>query len=171
MTMWADNIKFVKDIIDGKYQKIDSAAAEVIFYWYWLLTFIILFLLFCRWMRMQRLCWRIPPARSQGSIFCQPWEFWNWCRLERLKCSWTQSLGYVYLYTQVLVENPNIHCIPCLFVLSVSTCEMWLNFIVFLFQDLHGKEKDLLLSESKEKIATREKALTRAKEVKTQLKI
>ena len=31
MTMWADNIKFVKDIIDGKYQKIDSAAAEVTF--------------------------------------------------------------------------------------------------------------------------------------------
>ena len=29
MTMWADNIKFVKDIIDGKYQKIESAAAEV----------------------------------------------------------------------------------------------------------------------------------------------
>ena len=29
MTMWADNIKFVKDIIDGKYQKIDAAAAEV----------------------------------------------------------------------------------------------------------------------------------------------
>ena len=28
MTMWADNIKFVKDIIDGKYQKIDSAANE-----------------------------------------------------------------------------------------------------------------------------------------------
>ena len=27
--MWADNIKFVKDIIDGKYQKIDSAATEV----------------------------------------------------------------------------------------------------------------------------------------------
>ena len=29
MTMWADNIKFVKDIIDGKYQKIDAAAHEV----------------------------------------------------------------------------------------------------------------------------------------------
>ena len=29
MTMWADNIKFVKDIIDSKYQKIDAAAAEV----------------------------------------------------------------------------------------------------------------------------------------------
>ena len=27
--MWADNVKFVKDIIDSKYQKIDSAAAEV----------------------------------------------------------------------------------------------------------------------------------------------
>ena len=29
MTMWADNIKFVKDIIDSKYQKIDAAATEV----------------------------------------------------------------------------------------------------------------------------------------------
>ena len=29
MTMWADNIKFVKDIIDSKYQKIDAASAEV----------------------------------------------------------------------------------------------------------------------------------------------
>ena len=29
MTMWADNIKFVKDIIDSKYQKIDQAASEV----------------------------------------------------------------------------------------------------------------------------------------------
>ena len=27
--MWADNVKFVKDIIDSKYQKIDSAVAEV----------------------------------------------------------------------------------------------------------------------------------------------
>ena len=31
MTMWADNIKFVKDILDGKYKKIDDAVAEVIF--------------------------------------------------------------------------------------------------------------------------------------------
>ena len=30
MTMWADNIKFVKDILDGKYKKIDDAVAEVI---------------------------------------------------------------------------------------------------------------------------------------------
>ena len=41
----------------------------------------------------------------------------------------------------------------------------------FNFQDLHGKEKDLLLNESKEKIATREKALARAKEIKAELKM
>jgi hypothetical protein len=29
MAMWADNVKFVKDIIESKYQKIDAAAAEV----------------------------------------------------------------------------------------------------------------------------------------------
>ena len=27
--MWADNVKFVKDILDSKYQKIDSAVHEV----------------------------------------------------------------------------------------------------------------------------------------------
>jgi len=27
--MWADNIKFVKDILDGKYKKIDDAVAEL----------------------------------------------------------------------------------------------------------------------------------------------
>ena len=27
--MWADNIKFVKEIIDSKYSKIDNAVAEV----------------------------------------------------------------------------------------------------------------------------------------------
>ena len=32
MTMWADNVKFVKDILDSKYQKIDSAVLEVSFY-------------------------------------------------------------------------------------------------------------------------------------------
>ena len=29
MAMWADNVKFVKDIIDSKYAKIDTAVAEV----------------------------------------------------------------------------------------------------------------------------------------------
>ena len=33
MTMWADNIKFVKDILDGKYKKIDDAVAEVFIYY------------------------------------------------------------------------------------------------------------------------------------------
>merc|ERR1719323_684550 len=27
--MWADNIKFVKDILDGKYKKIEDAVAEI----------------------------------------------------------------------------------------------------------------------------------------------
>ena len=27
--MWADNVKFVKDIIDSKYLKIDTALTEV----------------------------------------------------------------------------------------------------------------------------------------------
>ena len=29
MAMWADNVKFVKDIIDTKYNKIDAAIVEV----------------------------------------------------------------------------------------------------------------------------------------------
>ena len=29
MTMWADNVKFVKDIVDSKYAKIETAAADV----------------------------------------------------------------------------------------------------------------------------------------------
>ena len=40
-----------------------------------------------------------------------------------------------------------------------------------MLKDLHGKEKEMLVNESKEKIATRAKALDRAKEVKAQLKI
>ena len=29
MTHWADNIKFVKDVIDSKYKKIDDAMTDV----------------------------------------------------------------------------------------------------------------------------------------------
>ena len=42
---------------------------------------------------------------------------------------------------------------------------------LLLLQDLHGKEKEMLVNESKEKINTRTKALDRAKEVKAQLNI
>ena len=31
MTHWADNIKFVKDVIDSKYKKIDDAMTDVSF--------------------------------------------------------------------------------------------------------------------------------------------
>ena len=37
MAVWADNIKFVKDIIDSKFIKIDQAVAEVIVERVWLL--------------------------------------------------------------------------------------------------------------------------------------
>ena len=29
MTYWADNIKFIKDLIDSKYKKIDDAIVDV----------------------------------------------------------------------------------------------------------------------------------------------
>ena len=29
MTYWADNIKFIKDILDSKYKKIEDAIADV----------------------------------------------------------------------------------------------------------------------------------------------
>ena len=29
MTYWADNIKFIKDILDSKYKKIEDAVADV----------------------------------------------------------------------------------------------------------------------------------------------
>merc|ERR1719213_171307 len=45
---------------------------------------------------------------------------------------------------------------------QIAEIEMLLDTII---GDLHGKEKELLLNESKEKIATREKALARAKEL------
>ena len=29
MTFWADNIKFIKDVLDSKYKKIEDALADV----------------------------------------------------------------------------------------------------------------------------------------------
>eukprot|EP00090_Calanus_glacialis_P036116 TRINITY_DN615_c0_g1_i1.p1 TRINITY_DN615_c0_g1~~TRINITY_DN615_c0_g1_i1.p1 ORF type:complete len:111 (-),score=55.32 TRINITY_DN615_c0_g1_i1:106-438(-) len=110
MTMWADNIKFVKDIIDGKYQKIDAAAAEM-----------------------------------------------------------TEN-------AEALLKDPNCgkskehfsSAVRVLELVQTSEIEMLLETII---GDLHGKEKEMLVNESKEKINTRTKALDRAKEVKAQLKI
>ena len=48
---------------------------------------------------------------------------------------------------------------------------MKLKFRIWPLQDLHGKEKELLLNESKEKIATRENALAKAKQIKAELNI
>merc|ERR1739847_8182 len=110
MTWGADNIKFVKDIIDGKYQKIDSAAAEM--------------------------------TENAESLLKDP------------KCQKSKEHFMSALRVLELVQ--------------IGEIEMLLDTII---GDLHGKEKDLLLNESKEKIATREKALAKAKEIKDQLKI
>ena len=39
------------------------------------------------------------------------------------------------------------------------------------FQEMHGKEKEMLENEAKEKVAKRLTCLEKAKEVKTQLKL
>merc|ERR1739847_85409 len=110
MTMWADNIKFVKDIIDGKYQKIETAAAEM--------------------------------NESADSLLKDP------------ACQKSKEHFSSAVRVLELVQTQEI--------------EMLLDTII---GDLHGKEKDLLINESKEKIEKRMKALERAKEVKSQLKI
>ena len=46
------------------------------------------------------------------------------------------------------------------------------NLILTLnFQEMHGKEKEMLENEAKEKVAKRMTCLEKAKEVKTQLKL
>ena len=143
MTMWADNIKFVKDIIDGKYQKIDSAAAEVTF-----------------------IC---PLILNDEYFVPDEWECGEFT--EGSKVSEKQRAFHVRLKSSRVG----------------SDCRNWdavghdhrgewseavdRGFHHETLQDLHGKEKELLLNESKEKIATREKALAKAKEIKAELKI
>jgi len=57
-------------------------------------------------------------------------------------------------------------------IIGVNIDHFWITFAKFrIVKDLHGKEKEMLVNESKEKINTRTKALDRAKEVKAQLKI
>ena len=57
-------------------------------------------------------------------------------------------------------------------IIGVNIDCFWIMFAKFrILKDLHGKEKEMLVNESKEKINTRTKALDRAKEVKAQLKM
>jgi len=110
MTMWADNIKFVKDIIDGKYQKIDAAAAEM--------------------------------TENADALLKDP-------KCQKSKDHFTSAVRVLEL-------------------VQTNEIDMLLETII---GDLHGKEKEMLVNESKEKINTRTKALDRAKEVKAQLKM
>merc|ERR1711971_1365095 len=100
MTMWADNVKFVKDILDSKYQKIDSAL------------------------------------------------------LEDVTCNKSKEHFLTAIRTLELMQTTEI--------------EMLLETII---SEMHGKEKEMLESEAKEKVAKRSTCLEKAKELRAQLKL
>ena len=122
MTMWADNIKFVKEIIDSKYSKIDLAVAEVNkwselkyawpYYLHQLTTFDFLsyiissgiihfqqnclkLLIMSRLLRVLRPCWKMPTAPSRRSTSGLAWELWSWSGLRTSVHYWTQSSVWV----------------------------------------------------------------------------
>lgn len=108
--MWADNVKFVKDIVDGKYAKIDAAVAEI-----------------------------------------------------------TE-------HSEALVKDPTCHkskehftaAVRVLELIQTAEIETLLDTIL---SELSGKEKEMLETEMKTKIANRDAGLEKAKQIKTQLKI
>merc|ERR1711874_235934 len=110
MTMWADNIKFVKDIVDSKYQKIDAAVAEI--------------------------------AESS----------------EALQKDATCHKSKEHFSSAVRVLE------------LIQTAEIE-TLLETILSDLSGKEKEMLEKEKKGKFASRDGALEKAKQVKTQLKI
>merc|ERR1712083_307284 len=110
MTMWADNVKFVKDILDSKYQKIDSTVLEF----------------------------------SESSEALQ----------KDVTCNKSKEHFLTAIRTLELMQTTEI--------------EMLLETII---SEMHGKEKEMLESEAKEKVAKRSSCLEKAKELRTQLKL
>merc|ERR1712227_318715 len=110
MTMWADNVKFVKDILDSKYQKIDSAVLEF----------------------------------TESSEALQ----------KDVNCNKSKEHFLTAIRTLELMQTTEI--------------EMLLETII---SEMHGKEKEMLESEAKEKVAKRSNCLEKAKELRTQLKL
>jgi len=92
MTMWADNVKFVKDILDSKYQKIDSAVLEF----------------------------------TESSEALQ----------KDVNCNKSKEHFLTAIRTLELMQTTEI--------------EMLLETII---SEMHGKEKEMLESEAKEKVA------------------
>merc|ERR1711894_73517 len=110
MTMWADNVKFVKDILDSKYQKIDSAVHEF----------------------------------TESSEALQ----------KDVNCNKSKEHFLTAIRTLELMQTTEI--------------EMLLETII---SEMHGKEKEMLESEAKEKVAKRSTCLEKAKELRAQLKL
>merc|ERR1711990_21804 len=110
MTMWADNVKFVKDILDSKYQKIDSAVLEF----------------------------------TESSEALQ----------KDVNCNKSKEHFLTAIRTLELMQTTEI--------------EMLLETII---SEMHGKEKEMLESEAKEKVAKRSTCLEKAKELRSQLKL
>merc|ERR1712212_312794 len=106
----ADNVKFVKDILDSKYQKIDSAVLEF----------------------------------TESSEALQ----------KDVTCNKSKEHFLTAIRTLELMQTTEI--------------EMLLETIT---SEMHGKEKEMLENEAKEKVAKRMTCLEKAKEVKTQLKL
>merc|ERR1712018_644097 len=110
MTMWADNVKFVKDILDSKYQKIDSAVHEF----------------------------------TESSEALQ----------KDVNCNKSKEHFLTAIRTLELMQTTEI--------------EMLLETII---SEMHSKEKEMLESEAKEKVAKRSNCLEKAKELLSQLKL
>ena len=145
--MWADNVKFVKDIIDSKYQKIDAAAAEVDQYNKIFDT-------------VNQMFFIIKINESSEVL------------LKDAACAKSKEHFNSGLRTLELVQPTEIETLLET-IISVS----FLIFLVFemipqnSLQDLNGKEKDMLENELKEKIGNRTAALEKAKQIKEKLKI
>jgi len=110
MTMWADNVKFVKDILDSKYQKIDSAVAE----------------------------------------------FTENADLLEKDASCNKSKEHF------------LGAVRTLELMQTNEIDMLLETII---SELHGKEKELLENEAKQKIESRRATLEKAKELRAKLKL
>jgi len=110
MTMWADNVKFVKDIVDSKYAKIETAAADI--------------------------------AEASEAL------------AKDASCHKTKEHFSSAVRVLELIQTAEIE-----------------TLLDTILSELSGKEKEMLENEMKEKVAKRDTALEKAKQVKTQLKI
>jgi hypothetical protein len=142
MTMWAENIKFVKDIIDSKYSKIDQAVAEV-----------------CK-EDVLLIIGHFQIAESSEAL------------LKDANCAKSKEHLRFGLRTLELVQTEEIDkLLETIISVSWKIIEN-ISFIEYnTIQDLHGKEKEALEIEAKTKKSSRTDALEKAKQIKLQLKL